>query len=45
MQIMGDLLVKTFGTPGVMLSKREAEDLAKGAQQTAKLGEAVRALQ
>ncbi len=44
-QIMGHLLVKTFGLPGVMLSKREAEDLAKGAQHVAELGDAVRALQ
>jgi hypothetical protein len=43
--IMADLLVQTFGAPGVMLAKREAEDLAKGAQQVAELGEAVRALQ
>lgn len=44
-QIMADMLVKTFGTPGVMLAKREAEDLAKGKQHLAELGEAVRALQ
>jgi hypothetical protein len=43
--IMADLLVQAFGAPGVMLAKREAEDLAKGAQQVAELGEAVRALQ
>jgi hypothetical protein len=43
--IMAGLLVQTFGAPGVMLAKREADDLAKGAQQVVELGEAVRALQ
>jgi hypothetical protein len=43
--IMADLLVQTFGAPSVMLAKREAEDLAKGALEVAELGEAVRALQ
>jgi hypothetical protein len=43
--IMADLLVRTFGAPGVMLAKREAEDLAKGKQNVAELGDAVRALQ
>ena len=43
--IMADLLVQTFGAPGVMLAKREAQDLAKGKQQVAELGEAVEAMQ
>ncbi len=44
-QIMGNLLVQAFGTPGVMLAKREAEDLARGKQHVQELGEAVRNLQ
>jgi hypothetical protein len=43
--IMADLLVQTFGAPGVMLAKREAEDLAKGAQQVKELAAAVEGLQ
>jgi hypothetical protein len=43
--IMADLLVRTFGAPGVMLAKREAEDLARGAQQVKELGDAVGAMQ
>jgi hypothetical protein len=42
--VMADLLVRAFGAPGVMLAKREAEDLAKGAQQVKELGDAVGAM-
>jgi hypothetical protein len=44
-QFMADLLVRVFGAPGVMLAKKEAEDLAKGKQHRAELAEAVKALQ
>jgi hypothetical protein len=43
--ILGNLLVHCFGLPGVMLAKKEADDLAKVREHTAELGEAVRALQ
>jgi hypothetical protein len=43
--IMARLLVQTFGAPGVMLAKKEAEDLAKGKQHIEEMGEAVRAMQ
>jgi hypothetical protein len=42
--IMAELLAATFGTPGVMLGKREAQDLERGREHTAALGDAVRAL-
>jgi hypothetical protein len=43
--IMGELLVRAFGAPGVMLARKEAEELAKGKQEVQELGDAVRALQ
>jgi hypothetical protein len=42
---MASLLVQTFGAPGVMLAKKEAEELAKGKQEVKELAEAVRGLQ
>lgn len=44
-EIMADFLVRVFGAAGVMLAKKEAEDLAKGKQHLAELGNSVRALQ